>query len=261
MDKYIELLFEGESKQAQKLMRSMIPDKLYKFVPLTEDEVLNESKFDCIEHNTFFFSTVKKVNDPYEFKGIYLAEEDLINIGWPESEAKRILSSYDPDAWFAIGCFTGNDEHFLPMWAYYTNNYRGYCVEYNVDDPTQIYKVLYDTERSPGALAVSGLLYAHREEMEQEAEYIQSLLKTALFTKHMSWKWENEYRILNPLSDPTSPGSKVELSKVGLSTARVIAGINCKPEHQERLHAICRDHSFVFSRASVSKTSFGFDEV
>ena len=143
MDKYIELLFEGESKQAQKLMRSMIPDKLYKFVPLTEDEVLNESKFDCIEHNTFFFSTVKKVNDPYEFKGIYLTEEDLINIGWPESEAKRILSSYDPDAWFAIGCFTGNDEHFLPMWAYYTNNYRGYCVEYNVDDPTQIFKVLY----------------------------------------------------------------------------------------------------------------------
>ena len=151
MDKYIELLFEGESKQAQKLMRSMIPDKLYKFVPLTEDEVLNESKFDCVENNTFFFSTVKNINDPYEFKGIYLTEEELINIGWPESEAKRILSSYDPDAWFAIGCFTGNDERFLPMWAYYTNNYRGYCVEYNVDDPTQIFKVLYDAERSPGA--------------------------------------------------------------------------------------------------------------
>ena len=61
MDKYIELLFEGESKQAQKLMRSMIPDKLYKYVLLTEDEVLNESKFDCVENNTFFFSTVKNV--------------------------------------------------------------------------------------------------------------------------------------------------------------------------------------------------------
>ena len=146
------------------------------------------------------------------------------------------------------------------MWAYYTNEYRGYCIEYNVYNPARIYKVIYEEKRSPGADILSRLLYAHKEEDEKAAAYYRRILKLALYIKHVSWSWEKEYRILDQLPNETSPGSKVELAKIGLSTSRIITGINCKPEHQERIRTICRHNSFVYNRAIISKTSFGFEE-
>ena len=260
METYMKLLFEGEYEKADSLMRSMIPQKLYKFVLLTDEDARNEKRFRSLEDNTIFFSTVNKVNDPYEFKSIYLTEEELVGLGWSEDRARDILAEYDPSAWFSITCLSGNDEHCLPMWAYYTNAYRGYCVEYSVDDPAQIYRVIYDAQRMPGAFAVSRMLFAHEAEKEKEAEYYQRLLKMVLYMKHSSWSWENEYRILNVLTEGMPSGSNVGLSKIGLRTSRIIAGLNCKPEHRERLRAICRDNGFAFNQAYVSRTSFGFEE-
>lgn len=260
MNRYIELLFKGKYDKADELMRSMIPRKLYKFVPIWDEEARNERKFQSLEEKEFFFSTVNKVNDPYEFKGIYLTEEDLVGLGWSGERAREILSQYDPGAWFSIACLSGNDEHHLPMWAYYTNAYRGFCIEYSVDDPARVYKVIYHEKRIPGAMAVSELMYAHKADKKKEADYILRLLKTTLYMKHISWSWENEFRMLNPLPEGSTSGSKVALSQIGLSTTRVIAGINCKPEHQQRLRDICREQGFAYNRAYISKTAFGIEE-
>lgn len=260
MDKYIELLFEGEFDKADRLRKSAVPDKLYKFVSLTDNAALNEDKFKCLEEKKFFFSAVNNENDPYEFKGIYLAEADFVELGWSEEKAKNFLSEFDPSLWFSIACLTGNDENCLPMWAYYTNDYKGYCIEYNVDDPSQIYKVIYDGRRVPGAYAVSRLLSAKEAENEREANYVETLLKMALYLKHLSWDWENEFRIFTQLPDKNAYGTTVELSRIGLSTKRVIAGLNCTPEHLKRLRDICKKNSFAFSKAAISKNSFGFED-
>ena len=262
MKTYLKLLFDKQYEKADTLMQSSIPNKLYKFVSLTEDKSLNEKKLHCIEDNALFFSAIDKENDPYEFQGLYLSETDFFFFFWPVNTAKRIITTYckEMKSLFSIACLTENDEHCLPMWAYYTNQYKGYCVEYSIINPARIHKVIYESTRSPGAQIVSNLLLAHKDGDTQEAEFARKILNIALFLKHDSWSWEREYRILDKLPKEDSPGSNIKLTEIGLSTSRIIAGINCEDKYQKRLRTICRNHSCIFNRAIISQTSFGFEE-
>ena len=58
----------------------------------------------------------------------------------------------------ALVSLSGNSFNCLPMWAYYTNNYRGYCVEYDVIVPDIFFKVAYEPERIPVASIISNFL-------------------------------------------------------------------------------------------------------
>lgn len=37
----------------------------------------------------------------------------------------------------------------MPMWAFYANNGRGFCIEYEVIYSNQIHKVFYEPDRIP----------------------------------------------------------------------------------------------------------------
>lgn len=48
---------------------------------------------------------------------------------------------------YGITCLSANDIDYLPMWAYYTNNHKGFCIEYEVIKKDCIHEVLYEPER------------------------------------------------------------------------------------------------------------------
>jgi len=93
-----------------------------------------------------------------------------------------------------IACFTEHNDN-LPMWAHYSNNHSGYCLEYdfhknsnieswNLENSRQLYPVLYDTERPNSAGGTT--------------EKFRSSLFKARLTKSKDWEYEAEWRYILP---------------------------------------------------------------
>ena len=67
MKEYFELLQNHKFTEAQKYRKKLVPKKLVKYVSLTNDNESNEKKFFSLENNMAWFSSIKALNDPYEF--------------------------------------------------------------------------------------------------------------------------------------------------------------------------------------------------
>ena len=258
MNNYFSLLFERRTHEAEAYRLASIPLKLIKFFPFTDDETMNEKKFLALENQKLWFAAPKTLNDPYEFQCIYVDRRRLKDRNCPDEiiGSFETMLSRQAENW-ALVSLSGNSLNCLPMWAYYTNDYRGYCVEYDVLKPDAIFKVGYEPKRIPTASIVTNFYAELSKIMEDklvtndEVEFYASLLRQQFFLKHESWQHENEYRIIYPASSPD--GLLVDIANVGLKTSKIVAGLYCSREHKERLNAT--SHALGCGDISVSKIS------
>lgn len=238
IDKYYQLLMDGKSDEAKQIRLESIPDKLIKFIWLDGSEN-DEKKFLSLGNNEIWFSQKDVLNDPYEYKGILLDEKKLEAAGLSKETIDFYQKIFDFSD-YAITCFSSNPIDYIPMWAYYTNNHKGFCVEYDVIKKYAIHEVLYEPER----IKVASLLFQSREAIkkaiitgeQKEAEFYSTLFLQNLFVKSKSWEHEHEYRMVYPIDKGV--GVNVPISKLGLKVSRIVAGINCLPENISRLNEI-----------------------
>ena len=239
-EKYIHLISEGKRAEAEILRIKDIPNTLIKHFWLNGDDS-DEKKFYTLENNMLWFSAVSELNDPYEFKGIVVNEEVLEDKGYPKyyiEKLKEFLSMKE----YGVVCLSERNIDYLPMWAYYTNNYKGYCVEYEVIDKLHIHKVQYEPKR----MLIASLLFQMRDAVKEafqksertspEADKIAMILLQNLYIKGESWNHEKEYRIVCPID--IEIGKNIEISTVGLRVKRIIAGVNCSESNKKRLNLI-----------------------
>jgi Protein of unknown function (DUF2971) len=57
-----------------------------------------------------------------------------------------------------VTCFSENFNSNMPMWAHYSNNYKGFCIEYNIINSNNIFPVLYGEKRYATATIITNLL-------------------------------------------------------------------------------------------------------
>lgn len=243
MNKYFSLLIQRKISEAETYRKSLIPQKLIKFVSLNDNINYNNKKFSSLEKQQLWFSSVQALNDPYEFRCMYINREELKEHGYDDyiiAKFQELLTS-QIDKW-SVASLSANTIDNLPMWAYYTNNYQGYCVEYDVIQPDAIFSVAYEPNRVALASIIAnfynefGKMKERGEETNPEVEFYATILKYQLYSKHKSWKHENEYRIIFPLK--TKIGQNVSIDRVGLKTNKIIVGLNCTSENKERLNNI-----------------------
>ena len=249
MSEYFDLLFNGKLDEAEKIRKSSIPPKLIKFFSLNNssklvDKELNENKFNTLAKQELWFSRAENMNDPYEFQCMYINKDKFLENGHSEEDIanyNKILVQQKSQ--WALASLSGNTFDCLPMWAYYTNNYQGYCVEYDILKPDAIFKIGYEPDRIPIAALIANLFhafYAMKEnrasETSDDMEFYLTLFNKQFFLKHESWKHENEYRIIYPII--SGYGRNVNIAKVGLKTSKIVAGLNCSDEHKKRLNEI-----------------------
>ena len=228
-----------------------------------DDEESDNRKFNTLKNEELWFSTIKKLNDPYEFKFLYIDEEKLIKQNRSEvlDIFKKLFNQISTN--WGLTSLSGNSYNYLPMWAYYTNNYHGYCVEYDVLRPDTVFKVEYEPKRYPVANTliayyseVMRSLLSEEDDMSQLEELYGMILRYNLIAKHDSWQHENEYRILSPIEE-IKYGKAVPLSAIYLKTSRIIVGYNCKPEHIERLNSISQEIGCgQISKVELSETEY-----
>lgn len=258
---YFSLLFEKKLKEAESFRKEQIPSKLIKFISLSSlevDEKTNDLKFKALAEQKLWFSTPKLLNDPYEFQCLYIQREKLKEHDYPENAIELFESVIcDHNSNWALVSLSGNSFDCLPMWAYYSNNYQGFCIEYDIIRPDVIYKVGYEPDRIPIASTIANFyaefvaMKENKQTTNEEVEYYSTLLKHQFFLKHKSWEHENEFRVIYPTRD--SDGLLVDIANVGLKTSRIVAGLNCSSKHRSRLNGI--SNALGCGDISVSKIS------
>lgn len=233
------LLDAGKLVEAEQFRKTTIHDKLIKFVSL-DGTVEDEKKFFTLENNLIWFSKKILLNDPYEFKGMIIDSEKMEEAGY----SKDIIDAYQKMFEFkdyGITCLSANSIDFLPMWAYYTNNHRGFCVEYDVIKKDCVHEVLYEEDR----IKIASLIFRYKDAVMEalrtgreniESIVLAKMLLQNLFMKAKSWEHEKEYRIVAPLNG--EKGENIPINQLGMKANRIIAGMNCSQENIDRLDCI-----------------------
>lgn len=235
INEYLKLLSEGKIDEARKVRISTIPDKLIKFVWLDESEK-DEKKFLSLQREQIWFAQKDLLNDPYEYKGMLLDREKMSSAGVSSAAIEKCQTLFDFSD-YGVTCLSSNNIDYLPMWAYYTNNHKGFCVEYEVIKKECIHEVLYEPER----IKVASLILQSRDAILsrqiEKTNFYTALFLQNLFIKAKSWEHEKEYRIVYPIGD-NSIGMNVPVYKLGMRTSRIVAGINCSEDNIMKLNKI-----------------------
>lgn len=237
----------------------MKPEYLYKYISLEDRDKdingLNDKKMLTLKENCVWFSRPDILNDPFELKGLYMDYDQLKKDGASIEDAKHIETYLCKIC--VIASFTDTMEKNMPMWAYYANNSKGFCVKYKVTDSKRFFPVKYEEQRKPVLDAAKKMLDLHAvvtdptvsNEERFKAGSIIGLNIGILFQnysiKHISWKHENEYRAFQPRPESEdSLGKNVSVSDMGLIVDSIYTGYDCEYHEQiktiaDELHIPC----------------------
>lgn len=265
-DEYFRLLSEND-QAGENYRASFMPDYIYKFICLYDehndyDIKENEKRFKSLSENKIWYSLPEKLNDPYEMKGFYFDKDKLIENGYPEETVDVLMNMVLRTP---IASFTSNIENNLPMWAHYSNNHKGFAVKYKVNNKHSIRNVIY-LDKVFDASKLLSHFYGTAFQLEKTHKnddltyllYVSSVLQMIYFTKHISWKYENEFRALylDELDSSITHGLNVEADKAKLVPIGVYAGVHCLDEHKTRLKEISGSLGIEFHCCKQSNTEF-----
>ena len=241
---YVQLLDTGKIKEAEDYLHCLVPKVLTKFVALGDNEQENEKRFTSLANNYIWFSAVSQYNDPAELETLYFDREILLSHGFP----KEVVSAYSDFfashvRYFLLVSLSANAPDNLPMWAYYTNNHRGFCIEYDVINSGQICRLFYAPNRYNITNIFVDTLHSVFENIKYGREFPDDhekkmvIIKNRFYMKSDSWHHEIECRIIH-MEKEEKIGVNIPIDSVGLKIRRIIAGVNCSAEHIARLQSI-----------------------
>lgn len=258
LPKYINLMNERKLDEALEYRKENMPKKLYKYVSLSsgftcdkdkklceQDSKLNECKFKSLNNDQIWLSRFHNLNDPFEYKSMYIKYDELSAKGWPtnilDDYLERMKNIY------LIGSFTTNLVDNMPMWAYYSNNHQGFCVEYDVLNAKAIYPISYEDERVGIASILTSIFNlvdkiskGQINEKDEEFQFYMALITHFALIKHKSWSNENEYRVLHADFGGNNLGACIPSIRVGLLARKIFAGTQCSGENKKRISEIAK---------------------
>lgn len=230
-------------EQIYKVTRMYIPDTLYKFYSLTDDEVLNKEKFVTLQKNQIYMSDIKDFNDPFDGKAFYYNPEELLDIDRLSSKEGRLIDDFTK--FYKSAAFTENDMNCLPMWAHYANNHEGFCVAYDMLDPEncELSANTFPMQYTDKRLDITSYMkkYANmianridKQIMEGSRSillndwsivYIELWLSNI---KHLTWQYEKEFRCTMGAIVKGMPYTKA-IPKA------IYIGMKCEDENRKKL--------------------------
>lgn len=261
--KAVELLKVDSSSEVfwtiWKIAKLHIPKKVYKYYSFTNDKELNNIKLQTLKDEEIFLSSMSELNDPFEGKALFYNETKLRHIERLKEHAGRLIEDFSSMS--IITSMTKNNVNSMPMWAHYSNNHSGYCVEYDTEEKRNellkslLMPVQYTNER----LDVTDIVKGQAENIIRLIEKnIKLGIKKTLYedflliwmiafyscVKHSSWKYENELRVLV---------GKNEKQYISSHPSAIFIGAKCSHFHKEQLIEIA-------NYLNISAYNMYFDE-
>lgn len=204
-----------------------IPDFLYKYRSFDEN-----GYYKTFIEGKLFFSSPKNFNDPLDTKiennyslGTNAEIKEFVvkscmNIGnlnyknalkkYESSVAtmgldglKKIINLNDSLSFFInneIGiCSLSETILNMPMWVHYTDNHKGFCVEYSAKSLNDFISNLYKVRIDHTPIIMNKLIYM--DELPVINPYWDSpneIVEKQFFNKNSDWSYEKEWRLINP---------------------------------------------------------------
>lgn len=259
-EKIFEFLKERRVDKAMGYMASCVPDYLSKFYSLTADEELNEKKLNCLADDCNWYDSPNNQNDPFDMRMGYVDEMYAKKAGLSQEIVeveKMMLKSFVER--MLLSSFVDSDYSNLPMWAYYANNYQGYCVNYKISRKEIFFKVIYQKNKIlVNELFLSFIKFCvleeHGYDVENEQDMIAFLARLVFSIKHSTWRHEKEFRIISPLYSDI--GKRIPNIKMGLAVNDITIGLKCKSEHIERIKKIAKERNLKCYQLEVDQEKF-----
>jgi len=265
LEKYKTILETKGLQEAILYKNQYVPKKLYKFVSLNDDKNENDKRYKSLINNKTWLSGFRKLNDPFEFKSFLLDQKRLAEHNWPAPAivlTDKMMSLYKN--LYYICCFVDVFSS-IPMWAYYANNHRGFCVEYMIEKPDYIYKVFYEEQRQKVATIPSYLMKSlfesieiSREKPNNEFLMWNEILKLSFTVKHKSWQHENEFRLIFPFNKEVD-GVSINNRELRIKPSRIFVGMECNKENVDTLSDIANKIKCEIFQMKVSEDSLDFN--
>jgi len=253
----VVLLYKFLENELLPELRKQLPQKIYKYYPLGDNFDKNNQKFKAIQDNVIWSSIYSEFNDPFECQYMYLTQEDFLEMGFPKS-TQNLWESVMEEIRQRITtiCFTQNPD-CMPMWAFYANEHKGFCVEYFIEDPSQLYPVFYVDKRLKAHALFINLVYElfnQEVPIEERNISLKHIMLLSAF-KHKSWASENEIRaiFLNSKADIPSKGRLCSCDEIGIYPTKIYIGAKCCGENEHTLISLAHDLNISCEKCILSQ--------
>lgn len=259
------MLKDAIFKEVYKVTRLYIPDVLYKYYSLTDDENLNMQKLQTLQKSKIYMSDVKEFNDPFDGKGYYYDASQLKKIDMLASYDGKLIDDFT--SYTKAAALTSNGVHFMPMWAHYSNNHAGFCVSYNMKHNAVLSNCTFPVQYTDQRIDVTRLMEQQAYILTRKTEkqsmvsnkkilmddlsvvYMISLLCNL---KHVSWSYENEFRC-------TTAAISKGMPYIDANPKEIFVGMKCSSEHSKQLTKIAASLNIPIHRTSFNEHSAKFD--
>lgn len=243
--------------------RLYIPDTLYMFYSLNDDQELNYKKFKTLQNTQIFMSNIKDFNDPFDGKAFFYDTKQLADIKRLKHVGGRIIDDFT--AFNRGTALTENNTSCMPMWAHYSNNHQGFCVAYDMKNPANTtlagctFPIQYTDER----LDITSFMkkYFCKLSLEVDRQVSRgikqipindlSLVYVSQFLcniKHSTWSYEKEFRC-------TAGAQAKGMPYIDAVPKAIYIGMNCTEQNRSKLIEIARSLSIPVYQMQLDELS------
>ena len=198
-----------------------------KYVHLYSFRRFNGYSLSDLINNEITVSPSKNMNDPFDsIINLWGSEDQLKETCKERKHIKNLSRSFD---YFRIRSFcNGETEEALGnllMWSHYADEHRGYCIKYKLSK----HFIKQDENDSFEHMFLKPIIYRKDEEKVDISELTTINTDLAFATKHESWKYEKEVRLIvyNPNKEESYYG--IPLDKDSCIEA-IYFGCKCEPK-------------------------------
>ncbi|MGN0786958.1 MAG: DUF2971 domain-containing protein [Christensenellales bacterium] len=228
-------------KAIYRVIRMHIPDVLYKYYSLSDNETSNMKKFQTLSDGQIYMSDIKDFNDPFDGKGFFYDAAQLADIERLKPHGGRFIDSFN--AYIKAASLTSNGIQSMPMWAHYSNNHAGFCASYDMKANIGLSSCTFPVQYTDIRLDVTSLMRTQAQKISdaidhQTASGSKEIILddlTIVFMacllcnlKHTSWSYEQEFRC-------TTGAIAKGMPYIDAKPKEIFIGMNCAPRHAERL--------------------------
>ena len=178
-------------------------------------------------NNEITVSPSKNMNDPFDsIINLWGTKELLAKTCKEPKHIKNLSKSFD---YFRIRSFcngkTTKALKNLLMWSHYADEHRGFCIKYNLSK----HFIKQDENDSFEHMFLKPIIYRKDKDKVDISEMTTINSDLAFATKHRSWKYENEVRLIvyNPNKEEDFYG--IPLDKESCIEA-IYFGCKCEPK-------------------------------
>lgn len=257
--KYIDYLHDGKLSEAHRIKRDNIPSKLYRF------ERVDAKRLVSLRNNQLYVSHPTVFDDPYDAKGYFWKRDELLEafdvnqINKSEDEYLKCIEQ-SIMFWFEngfVGCFTENKNNF-PMWYYYADKYKGFCVEYDFTCLSEdneflqaLEPVLYLNKKFNLTKTIK-TLFNHENIINERSDSFYWFNCIGNIIKDESWEFEKEWRYVTFDDDFELSGKNVPIP---VKPSHIYCGYDIEEDDIQNIREISKKLGCDCSKISIGDNS------